>query len=280
MVGADAGRHVGVERLPAQAGRVAVQRPACEALQLGQHLGRAVDHAGVVHHLGQPQHARIVQQRQQVAGLQPRAGRLHVGGWDAGRQVDPDAERRLPGRVEHEADAGQAVHVGNLVGVGDHRGGAARQHGARELRRGGHGAFDVNVGVEEAGSHAGAGQVDHLPGRVARPHPDDFRAGDGNVRGLDLAGEDVDQPGVAQQQIGRLLPAGEADRFCQGHEQTSLSVPECTTDFVRGDFTIKWPGRLPQHARNASTCDAIRRIAPEKKLPDMTRIIVCAAILW
>ena len=72
------------------------------------------------------------------------------------------------------------------MGVGNHRRGAAHHHGPGELADAGHGAFDVNVGIDEPGGEEAARQIDGPAGGVfadARDAP----AGDGHVAGDDLA---------------------------------------------------------------------------------------------
>ena len=78
VVGADAGRGVGLERRPAHPGSVAVGPLGAGQRELRE-LGRvAGDHAGEVHHLGQPDHPPAPQEPLEVALVQRPAGRLEL----------------------------------------------------------------------------------------------------------------------------------------------------------------------------------------------------------
>ena len=70
MVGADAGRQIGVERRAAHAGRVAVDvvgEARAELVDLGR---RAGDHTWEIHHLGDADGAVAAEQARDVAGAQ------------------------------------------------------------------------------------------------------------------------------------------------------------------------------------------------------------------
>ncbi len=56
MVAANAGRHIGIELLTAQARAMAVLDQALEGANLVHDNRVAVDHAGEVHYFGQTQH--------------------------------------------------------------------------------------------------------------------------------------------------------------------------------------------------------------------------------
>src|SRR2546422_3693192 len=64
-----------------------------------------------------------------------------------------------------------AEHVGDLVGIRDHRGGPVRKDGARELVDHELGRFDMHVGVDEARYEVGAGHVEPFTSLIAaEPH--------------------------------------------------------------------------------------------------------------
>ncbi len=79
VIRSDARSGISVEGQASEARRVAVHRPVAGGLDLGKHLGHAEEDAGEVHHLGEPDHARVLEERRQVGCLERRAGRLHVG---------------------------------------------------------------------------------------------------------------------------------------------------------------------------------------------------------
>ena len=79
MLGADAGSDIAVQVMAPQKRRVAVDVTTLKRLQLGHAACVLEQHTGVIHELGQPDHAGMVHQRDQISGFQPRAGRLHMG---------------------------------------------------------------------------------------------------------------------------------------------------------------------------------------------------------
>jgi hypothetical protein len=59
--------------------------------------------------------------------------------------------------ADHEFDAGEAADVGDLVGIGDGSDGPMDDGEASEFGGDEKGAFDMDVGVNEAGEDEGAG---------------------------------------------------------------------------------------------------------------------------
>ena len=70
MVGADPGRGVGVQPLSGHSRRVAVDMLRALQPQLRELALVAGDHAGKVHHLGEPEHAAAAQETLEVAVVQ------------------------------------------------------------------------------------------------------------------------------------------------------------------------------------------------------------------
>ncbi len=129
---------------------MAVDMCAPRELQLDELRLVTGDHAGVVHHLREAEHAPAPEQALQIAGLERAARRLELGGRNRGRGHEVEVEREVLARVEQPVDAVGAEHVRELVGVGDDRDGPERQHQAGELvgeklRR-----LEVHVRVDEA----------------------------------------------------------------------------------------------------------------------------------
>ena len=87
--------------------------------------------------------------------------------------------------VEQPVDAVGAEHVRELVRVADRRGRAAAKNGAIEVARNHEGAFDVDMGVDEAGDHVSSPEVNLSRAPESRFQPHD-RAIDGrsNLRML------------------------------------------------------------------------------------------------
>ncbi|OQA28984.1 MAG: hypothetical protein BWY59_00594 [Verrucomicrobia bacterium ADurb.Bin345] len=206
----DARRDVRGQVAPRHARRMTVHRPRARDFEFPQNLGITGDHAGIVHHLRQPDDALVVEKQRDVRRGEPGPGGLHVGRRHAGRRHDEDAQREILARLEDVPDAVQPVHVGHLMRIGNHRGHAAREHGARELRHRNHAAFQVNMRIHEPRTQVPAVQV-HGFARLVRAEAHDEAIVDGDIRFLDFTGKDVDHPPVLQEEVHRRFPAGGGD---------------------------------------------------------------------
>ncbi len=69
------------------------------------------------------------------------------------------------------------------------------------------------MGVDQAWGHIRAGQVHFFFTHIARAHPGNHPGIDGNVRGLDLAGEDIDHPAIAQHKVRGQVTAGDSNQI-------------------------------------------------------------------
>ena len=223
VLGADAGGDVGVEVAARQQRGVPVDVAAREGRELGEAAGVAVDDAGVVHELRQPQHARVVGERCEVGGLQPRARRLHRGRGHAARQHHADVHHRAGAGVEEIADAVEAEHVGDLVRIADRRGDAAGGHAAVELEGRDQAALDVQVGVDEARHQHEAADVDHPRAFIGRAGADDGVAADRHVALDEGAGDQVEHAPAAQHEVGGGVAAPLRDAV--GQRRHRLSAP-------------------------------------------------------
>ena len=135
-----------------------------------------------------------------AGGFQPRR-RGHLAGRD---QEDPDGEsRRVP---EHPLDASQAQDVGDFVGIDEERGGPAGQNGLGEAPQREEGRLGVEVRVHQAGNGEGPRGIQDLsPAALIRADdPPDARSGNLDVRRVDLPGQDVDEPAVPHDPVGRI----------------------------------------------------------------------------
>jgi hypothetical protein len=162
VVGADAGRDVGVERAAGDARRVAVGVARAGDLQPGEHVRVAGDDAREVHHLGHAERPRVAQDRLHVRGRQRAERRLEAAGRHARGRHHEHVERQPLGGLEHPLDPCGSEHVRDLVRVGHHRGRAVRDDRAGELGRRELGGLDVHVRVDEAGHQVVAAAVDAL----------------------------------------------------------------------------------------------------------------------
>ena len=124
----------------------------------------------------------------------------------AARQHDEKIHREIFGGFQNVADAVEAEDVGVFVRVNDHRTGAVRHDGARKFRRGEHGAFDVEMPVNQARRQIRTLEINHLL-RLIIAEADDPTVLDGDIGLVDFAAEDVDDTGVFEQQLGAMFAA-------------------------------------------------------------------------
>ena len=96
------------------------------------------------------------------------------------------------------------------MGVRHNCGGSVGQHRPDKFRRGHQGAFQVNVGVQEARKHQLAGAVPLLPAEVG-PYARNEALRNGDIRRQDLACNNIDIGRVFQHQVRRLPAHGRAD---------------------------------------------------------------------
>ncbi len=176
----------------------------------------AVKHAGVVHHLPQADHPGVGEKFLQVGCDQAGTRGFHVGCGNAGGKGVKHVDGLALGRFQHVADSRLAEHVGDLVRVGHHGGGAVDHDGARKLGHTGHGTFDVDMGVDEARGDEAPAQVDH-PARGVIAEACDTAAGHGHPAGVNLARKDVDDPAVGQEQVAGPQAPRRLDQLIEWH---------------------------------------------------------------
>ncbi len=109
------------------------------------------DDSGPLHRLGD-----IRSRDFKAGGFQPRrAGRTT---WHLGEHIN----RLHQSLIMHHTHTGQPQYIGNLMRVGEHAGGAMRDHGSGEFRRGQHAAFNMHMRITQAGQHKATLCLDHL----------------------------------------------------------------------------------------------------------------------
>ncbi len=156
VVGADAGRGVRLQILAQHAGSMAVHVGRQLEPELLELVRVAVDDAGEVHHLGEPEHAAAAQEPLQVAGRERAPRRLELRRRDGRGGHEEDVERDLVGQVCEPVHAVRAEHVGDLVRVGDDRRRAEGQDEPGELVHEQLRGLQVHVRVDEAGDDVAA----------------------------------------------------------------------------------------------------------------------------
>ena len=192
VVGLHAGQEVGLELLAGQAGSVPIPDPAGRGLYHRPDLP-AGQHAGVVHDLSQPLHARFLQQSSHVGRRHASGGRVQGGGGDAGRYQHAQIHGQAGPGAQEEVHRGRAQDVRELVRLDHGRRHSVRSELGGELRRSQEGALHVDVRVDEPGEDHQAVGVDEPAARVA-PHPGDDVPAEGDVGRQQLPGEDGEDP--------------------------------------------------------------------------------------
>ena len=220
MARVDPGRDVGLEPVVALPGEAPVARHRQAALQgrgdLRVHVLVTGDHAGHVHHLPQARHALPAECLSDLRGPERGAGVLEARQrGHTRRHGQEDLQRQAATLLEEPAHPFEAEDVRHLVVVDEDRGRPAGQDGLGEARDGDHHRLDVQVGVDQARNEVRALGVDRLGLRADRVRAiAEHRHAALGHRDLDpvehLAGVDVDEPAVADDEVGR--PAAHADR--------------------------------------------------------------------
>ena len=240
VVGDDARGGIGVEIVAARHGRMTVN---LTGNRLGAHRDAAAGllvgpiDAGEVHHLAQAEDgpAIFVHERLHVR-RSDHGARLLVGqGGDAGGHHELDVERGARGVLDHEREAVEAAHVGDLMAVGDGGGGAAGERHAGVLGRADIGALDMQMAVDETGGEVAALAIDDAPrlpggnGCVLAVAPLEQDAGDATACDRDLPARDaqavhIDDPRVHEHEIGRHAPLRRIDQSLHEFDQIRFHI--------------------------------------------------------
>jgi len=217
VVRVDAARQVGLQRAAAERRRVAIgglagclgQRHLVELGSVSRH------HRREAHHLGHAHHPGMCQQPLDIGQPQVRARGLEGGGRDRARHHHPHVQRQRLAALEEPLHAGRPGHVGDLVGVPDDPGHAARHHALGVGARGDQRRLDVHVAVDQPRGQRGAAKFDDGVGVwnvVIAGHGRDEPARNGHGCGRQAAVEDVHHAAISQQQTGRPAARRHVDR--------------------------------------------------------------------
>ena len=235
MIGGDAGGEVGLQVSAAQAAGVAFNQFAAVETGLDNllHPLAAVQHAVHIHHFRHAAHFRPAEH-----GLHFRAGEIGAGhfeaggGGDARRRGDHHLQRQVAAGVYRVAHALDAEDVGQLMRIPEHRGGALGEDDfgvalGWQMR-----AFEVHVGVHQAGRQVATGQGTHFMGvgaAAAGVDAGDHLADDTDVSGANFARGHIDDLRIDQQQIkrgfaARGLHGATADLSIAGHNHSGTRI--------------------------------------------------------
>ena len=220
VVGADPGGGVGLQAGPEEAGRVPVHVRRLEP-ELVELVRVAGDDAGVVHHLGEPDHAPAAEESLQVPERERAPRRLELRRGHARRGHEEDVERHLVGDVGEPVDPVRAEHVRDLVRVGDDRRRPHRQDEARELVHEELHGLQVHVRVDQPGDDVLAARVHDLLARVGA-EPGDVAVADRDLGLEPLAREDGEDLAALDDDVRDLVAARDGEAPGQIRHGASL----------------------------------------------------------
>ena len=170
----------------------------------------AIDDTDIVHHFRQAKNSRVVIQVIDGLIIQRAAAFIQRRGGHAAGQHKVDIHRQALGGLQHIADAIHSHDIGDLVRIGDDSGGAVADDRSGKLGRGNQAAFQVDVGIDEAGADKAAGDI-HLFAAVVAADAGDETIGNSDIPMAEVIAEHIEIGGVFEYDIGRFLPARHAD---------------------------------------------------------------------
>ena len=204
----DPGARIRRERLAAHERRVTVERAAVERRELVDHERVAVQDARHVHHLGEAERLRMIDERQEGGRVEDAAAvRLELGRGHTARHHHAEIEPGLQATrsVEEELDPGHAEHVRELVRIAHRRRRAARQHRALKALRHQERALEMHVRVDEARHDVRAFRVDRPFAGEALCRADDDAVRDREITFAERAAKHVEPAHVLEDEVARLV---------------------------------------------------------------------------
>src|SRR5690606_36916786 len=147
-------------------------------------------------------------------------------------KLDEEVEGNAARDLEEIVEAGGAQHVADLVRIADGSGRAPGQDAAAELDRRDHGAFHMDMGVDEAGDDHLAAGINLPLTAIVGPEADDRVAADGHIALGEKAPCHVQIAPALEHQIGggqtpRLVDAAFQKLLTSSHPWI-LSAPTLT----------------------------------------------------
>ena len=202
---------------------MAVQKnaPAGGGFDDGEHPFISGGDGVEIHDLPQSRHTGNVQQVLHFSRTHVKAGILQAGGGgNGGGGGEEHPQGQVPAGVRQAPDSLDAQHVGDLVGVGAHRGGAAGEGHPGKVVGGQHAAFQMHVGIHEARQGVSAAAV-HGSAALRRflraENPGDMTVDNADGAAYNRSAEHVDDLHIADHQVkGAAAQHGFGNLFQQG----------------------------------------------------------------
>ena len=207
MVAVDAHGPEDLQAAAGEGGDVAVQKnaPAGGGFDDGEHPLISGGDGVEIHDLAQSSHAGNIQQGLHFSRTHVKAGILQAGGGgNGGGGGEEHPQGQVPAGVCQAPDPLDAQHVGDLVGVGAHRGGAAGEGHPGKVVGGQHAAFQMHVGIHEARQGVSAAAV-HGSAALRRflraENPGDMTVDNADRSAYNRGAEHIDDLHIADYQV-------------------------------------------------------------------------------
>ena len=202
VVGVDTGRNVGIEVLVLQSRRMAVDLLVvclrCD--DFGNSFAVGIDDAGEIHHFRKTQHPAMGEEAVDIPIVQIGTGLIQRGSGNTGGNHEHGVHRQTLRGGKHIVDSVCTHDIGDLVGVGNDRGGAVGDDGADKFAGRNQTGFQMNVGIDEAGADHFAGHIGFDVALIAAKTHDQTLC-NRDVAGFQLAGKDIDKCGIFQHKV-------------------------------------------------------------------------------
>ena len=255
MIGANGGGQIAIQRHAQNQRRMPIDVAVLKRHELGQNARIGIEHAGEIHHLGQPDNLGMASKGFQILNFQRRTGGLKSRGGYARRQVEPHIHHGLFGAIEEIANALRPDHIGDFVRITDRRRHPIGQHATVKLERGHQRGFDMQMGIDKTGNGEAPTAVDYRFAIVVCVGPHDPVGDDGDVGSRHRAGDHIEQLHVLDHHIGRFLALAGHDHTGEGlgigHGAVLSSFPP----------RLGWPASRVK-SRTINRCKTLRGAPP------------------
>ena len=260
VVRSDAGGQVGIQRVSADARRVAVDVTGAASADLAERRGVAGDDGREVHHLRHAQGSLSPQDLLDLLEAERPPRRLESARRHARGRHDEHVQGDALGRVEEPVHTPASDDVGQLVRVGDDGRRARGEHDLGEALERQHRGLDVDVGIDEPRHQHAPPRVQGLLANVAS---DAGKAtiGHGDVALEPFPREDAEHARVAHHEVGGLVAASHGEEALPvghrghraSHSSSTMSVASRALRTSSGaTCSSGWWLRPSRHLTNSS----------------------------
>src|SRR5260370_1263354 len=141
--------------------------------------------------------------------------------------------------------------------VDDRRASSVWHYRLGNLGHGQHRTFDMEMPVDEPRSQVGSFQIDHLTALVFS-QPNHTPIFDSDVRGVNLAAENIDEIGILKNHFSRLFAAGNAELLLDvTHNASRQYLPsrQRNSHCRLPPNLLRLPQSSPKHKKSACLCE-------------------------